>query len=404
MKRKHAVGYYFILIAALLFLFFTNDFGLIDIQKTALVIAVGIDKDDGEFLLTSQIAVPQGAKQGEEVKAVEVETRGNTVADALDQINAKTGWYPKLVFCSLIVLGEDAAQDNAFDALDFFLRDDYASDDCHLAVCQGKASDVIKVKTPIENISALAAQKVLSDHSARVGTVAPATLKSFAQSSFSEGKSGLIPVLEKQPLKETDGAGENGSSGSAGASQEKSSGNKSGETQGKSEEENLYYASETALFYDGTMKGKLTKEQTFALCAVQKKLRLAAYSVQSAGANYTLMIKHNEPKVKFSVKNAQAKLEIDLTMTAGVEDAAVPQTPIELGTPSDVPKRLFDDAEKQLAAEILSVFDTAKACGCDVFDLTGKLKKYERNYFAAFKNDVLARTQISVKVRFKNMR
>ena len=40
-------------------LFFSNDFGLIDIEKTAIVTAVAIDlAEDGEYQVTCQIAVP----------------------------------------------------------------------------------------------------------------------------------------------------------------------------------------------------------------------------------------------------------------------------------------------------------------------------------------------------------
>ena len=41
-------------------LFFSNDFGLIDIEKTAIITAIAIDKaEDGDYLVTCQIAVPE---------------------------------------------------------------------------------------------------------------------------------------------------------------------------------------------------------------------------------------------------------------------------------------------------------------------------------------------------------
>ena len=61
----------------------------------------------------------------------------------VEEINAKTGWYPKLVFCNLILLGEDTAKQNVFDALDYFLLDEYLSDNCLVAACNGKAKDIL---------------------------------------------------------------------------------------------------------------------------------------------------------------------------------------------------------------------------------------------------------------------
>ena len=121
MHSRNSVRYYLILAAIVTFLFFSNDFGLIDIQKTAIVMAVGIDREGPTFILTTQIAVPQSSDQGEQAQAVQIESRGETIADAFNQINAKTGWYPKLVFCNLVVLGEQMIKSNVFDALDFFL-------------------------------------------------------------------------------------------------------------------------------------------------------------------------------------------------------------------------------------------------------------------------------------------
>ena len=209
MHSRNSVRYYLILAAIVTFLFFSNDFGLIDIQKTAIVMAVGIDREGPTFILTTQIAVPQSSDQGEQAQAVQIESRGETIADAFNQINAKTGWYPKLVFCNLVVLGEQMIKSNVFDALDFFLRDEYMSDNCLVAACEGTAKEILNTKTPIDPMSGVAAQKVLSDHAARVGTVASNTLREFAMGYFSYSKSGYLPVLK--PEKQQESSGENGS-------------------------------------------------------------------------------------------------------------------------------------------------------------------------------------------------
>ena len=50
MRNTHArntVRYYILIIVALSFLSFSNDFGLLDVQKTAIIMAVGIDKEIG---------------------------------------------------------------------------------------------------------------------------------------------------------------------------------------------------------------------------------------------------------------------------------------------------------------------------------------------------------------------
>ena len=118
------------------FTFFSNDFGLVDIQKTAIVLAVGIDRTEEEFTLTAQIAVPKGSDRTTGgTSSVEIEGRGATVPDCIADIYAKTGWVPKLVFCNLVLLGESAVQADVFSCLDFFLRNEYIPNSCQLAAC-----------------------------------------------------------------------------------------------------------------------------------------------------------------------------------------------------------------------------------------------------------------------------
>ncbi|MDE6849938.1 MAG: hypothetical protein K2J54_01295 [Clostridia bacterium] len=88
---------YLLVFAVLAFLFFTNDFGLLDLRKTSVVIGVGLDIEEDEVVLTAQLAVPQPAENGENTKFNVVTGEGATVAAALNEVNVKTGFYPKLV-------------------------------------------------------------------------------------------------------------------------------------------------------------------------------------------------------------------------------------------------------------------------------------------------------------------
>ncbi|MDE6667853.1 MAG: hypothetical protein K2K38_05850, partial [Clostridia bacterium] len=96
MKKKlnfsrASVLIYLVLFLALLGLFFTNDFGLVDIHKSAIITAVGIDLEEEEVQVTAEIAVPQPSQSGENIKYTQVQGSGLTIADALNEINAKTG-------------------------------------------------------------------------------------------------------------------------------------------------------------------------------------------------------------------------------------------------------------------------------------------------------------------------
>ena len=380
MHARNTVRYYVLLVVFLLFLFFTNDFGLLNIQKTAIVTAVAIDKEETDFVLTAQIAVPTassggggGAKQsgsGGSENFATVEGRGATVAAALDEVNAKTGWYPKLVFCNLIICGEELAKGNVFDALDFFLRDEYAKDSCLVTACDGKAGELLGAKTPLGNSAGLAIEKVLSDHAKRLGTAFPATLREFASGYFGGAKSGYLPLLKKQ-------TSENGE---------------------------LFEAGSTALFVDGKRVGELTKEETFTLSAVKNDLRLADYVVPFKDEVCVLSIKQNKAQMKLSVEDGEPRMRLTLRLYAGMQDASRSYPVTEIADAGDIPDGLFAVAEERMKGEVTALFEKCRALNFDVFDALEKLQKYESKHFDTQKDSLTERLQLSVEVRFGDFR
>ncbi|MBO5412310.1 MAG: hypothetical protein J6A38_04455 [Clostridia bacterium] len=411
LHSRNTVRYYLLLVFALIALFFSNDFGLLDVQKTAIVMAAGVDRDEDSFIVTSQISIPQSSTQGKQTQAVQIVSRGKTVADAFDEINAKTGWYPKLVFCDLILLGKSVAEKNVFDALDFFLRDEYLTDNCLLATCDGTAKDILNASALVDPSSSVAIQKVLSSHAERVGTALPTSLREFSIGYFSDSKSGYLPVLKTEPQQEQIGNEQNGGSGSGnnqGASQEQPQSGNSSQNSGKSAPETnkpVFSASETALFVNGKRVDTLTKEETFALCAVTGKLRLASYAVERNGKTSTLTIKRNSPSVKLRVgKDGIASLDIDLTMTSGVLDYSTAQSLDSLSDAGNISKEFFSSAEKKLSGEIHHVFEKTRACGCDVFRIRERLVKYKNRRLRSYQDTILARTIANVNVRFESVR
>lgn len=192
----------------LLLLFFSNDFGLIDIQETAIVVAIGIDSaENGQgYDVTAQIAVP--ASTGSDSAGNVTVKNAKTVGEAITMLNHETGWYPTLVHCKLILLGEKTADSDVFDALDYFLRNDAVEDSCLVAVCEGTAREIFQAQSPVKDISASAISKVLSSEAQKTGIVSVTILKDFAKKYYSVSQSGFLPVLSVKSEADSQG-GEN---------------------------------------------------------------------------------------------------------------------------------------------------------------------------------------------------
>ncbi len=401
MKNAHAkntVRYYLLLVVFLSFLFFSNDFGLLDIQKTAIVLAVGIDREDDTFIISSEIAIPQASRQGKSTETVQLTSRGKTVADAFQKINEKTGWYPKLVFCRLILLGRESTRYDVFDALDYFLRNEYLSDNCMVATCDGTAAELLDTTALVETSPSVAMGKVLSEHAKRVGTVLPNTLREFSIGYFSDSRCGFLPVLTTRPQRELLKAVSETSETENSSSEKVSS-------EDTPENAPVFSASETALFVDGKRVETFTKEETFAFSAVTNSLKLAPYSVERETNVCTLNIRHTAQKIRFSVEAGQRGcLTIRVTMTAGLSDTSKSQDIENLGDAGDIPSGIFDLAEKKLQAEIVNVYEKCRNCECDLFGLRERLEKYEKKHFRALSDSVLQNSLIRVTVCFRGVR
>ena len=419
--NKNAVRYFVLATIFFAFLFFTTDFGLIDIQKTAIVLAVGIDRDEKDFIITSQIAIPQASDQGKTTSAVQIVSRGKTVAEAFEDINAKTGWYPKLVFCNLILLGKQTTNQNVFDALDYFLLDEYLSDNCLVAACDGEATDLLNATPLVDDASSAAIQKILSPHAERVGSVYTSTLHTFAIGYYADDACGMLPIVKLQNQQEPDGASspkknkQNGSEEGGDQPQNKqgsqqngqNQGENSGEKQNATQNKPVFSAGETALFKHGKRVGTLTSDETFAANAVLNKLRLAPYSVTTPTQETpcTLSIKQNAPKIKLKVaKNGVASLKIDLTITAGLLDYAKALPAQKNKDVGDVPTGTFLAAQKKLSGEILALFEKTRALDCDVFHLRDRYRKTGATSFAKHESTLLQNAVAEVNVHFQNVR
>lgn len=405
-RVKNTIRYYLLIVIALSFLFFSNDFGLLDVQKTAIVMAVGVDREDDTFILTTEIAIPQSSKQGKATETVQLVSRGKTIADAFKEINAKTGWYPKLVFCKLIILGNKATSFDVFDALDFFLRNEYLSDNCLVATCDNLAADLLNTSALVDSSASVAMEKVLSEHAKRVGTVLPNTLREFAIGYFSESRCGFLPILKTQPQQEKidDSSSEKASLDSETSSAEGGASSDSASS-GEKKDKPVFSASETALFLDGKRVETFTETETFAFSAVINKLKLAPYSIEQGDRACTLNIRHTSPKIKFSIgANERGCLKIDLNLTAGLLDYSKSQDIDHLSDAGDIPNGVFDLAEKKLKSEILRVYEKCRNSGCDLFGIRERLERYEKAHFKALSDSVLDNAVIEVNVRFSGVR
>lgn len=363
---------YLILLGLVLFSFFSNDFGLVDIQKTAVILAAGIDKaEDGEgYALTTQIAVPKGNDRTQGgTSSVEVTAEGNTVSDCISEIFAKTGWVPKVVFCNLIILSEEAAKEDTISELNYFLRNEYMNDSCFLAVCEGKAQELLSTKSATDDTSSFAIVKLFSDAAEKSGKVMPNTLKDFAVGYYSVSKSSYMPFLRPEEQK-TSSKQEEGSESEQGGQ--------------SSESEKIYRAEETAIFSEGKMVSVLPPEQTLAFSLLKGNVETGTFGTKEDNKPITLTVLKNKGDVKLNMKSAP---KANLTLNVMVRLCCRGTTaPIEDISSDEVDPKILESAKQTLDEYVRALWNTITDANCDLFNLKRELYRSSAKKYRVWKD------------------
>ena len=366
---------------ALLFAFFSNDFGLVDIQKTAVILAAGIDKSGEGYELTAQISVPKGGEKAGGTASVELSGKGETVADCLMMMYADSGWIPKFDFCSLVLLGEEAAREGAMPALNYFLHNEYMSDNCAVAVAEGGAGEMLKKTSAIDDTPSLAIHKLFSGAAEKTGAAVKNTLREFAVDTLGVSKSSFMPFIRSLPREsEEGGAGGAGSSegsgGKGGASGSEGSG-------GEGDAPVLFRAEETALFREGKMTGLLSAEETLAFNLVRGKVKAGILTVKGEdGEPVSLSIKRGGGSAKLGnedVPRAKLSVRLKVLVSDRTEEDFMAGTETNVATDEDERR-----AEELISSHIASLWGKCQISGCDLLLLARELyrkdpKAYEAN-------------------------
>ena len=92
----------------------------VQLNERAIVQAIGLDKEDGEYVLTLQIFDPESEKGDDTSGGKILHARGKTISQAMRNANLKQGQEIFLAHTKLLILGEDIAQEGIKTVMDYF--------------------------------------------------------------------------------------------------------------------------------------------------------------------------------------------------------------------------------------------------------------------------------------------
>lgn len=392
---------YILLAAILMIVFFSNDFGLVDIQKTAVILAAGVDRMENGYHLTAQIGKPKGSERSSCGSAsVDVEGDGETISDCIAEIYSKTGWVPKLIFCDLVLVGEDTAKEDVMGALGYFLRTEYMPDSCSVAVCKGTARDMLKSVSAIEDTTSAALGKLFSDAAKKSGKVMKQSLKEFAIDYYGASECSYLPYITSEPQ---DCGGESG----GGEGPTSSNGGKAGSTGsagGSSEskpDKKIFKAEQTALFSKGKMTALLDSDQTFTFSLLKGNVEAGSFAVEDHGEPVTVSVLKNRGGADLKVEN-KPQVTLSIYVKVYLFDRGVP-SPVEDLAKKELSKDAIEKSKQLLETQIGKLWNTCVEANCDLFHLTRSLYRSSPKKYAEWKELLLSTADLKIKATVESM-
>ncbi len=362
-------------------LFLTNDLGVIKIEKTAIITAIGIDETDGKLRVSAQIALPKATESAADEDSL-ISGEGQTIGLAIDDIAVKTGWYPKLAFCNLIILNKSIADDYLTEIVNYVLYSKKIYDSILIAYSDGEAKEVLKATGSLDNVSSFSIQKILLKNADDANAVYYSRVKDIAISLTSESKQSLIPLIKLSEQEPRPPA--------TGGSEEKPS--------------YVFDASTTMLLDKGKIVGKLNTEQTLFYNLIVKGVKEIYFEVPYED-DKTALLKIVDSKSKTKIKPSGDKIDLDISLSLNVYLIDVKANEIfQTENSNIVPKYIINKAEEKIKEEISALVKISTETGCDFFEVKETLFRHKPSYYKKNKEKLsLKQVEPKIKVDVKSL-
>ncbi|MFC0211520.1 Ger(x)C family spore germination protein [Paenibacillus chartarius] len=172
-----------------------------ELNDLAVVMGVGIDKDPrGGIYVTAQVIKPPakqgGTAGGSALPTWSLSERGNTVMDAIHNLNEIS---PRRLYWShmqIIIFNEEIAKEGIAPYMSWFSRDPESRTGTYMAVTRGKAADLLNTKIELGNVPAKTMADLIQTASLRQLPTRKMTLRDFTSYLATPGLSPTMDVID----------------------------------------------------------------------------------------------------------------------------------------------------------------------------------------------------------------
>lgn len=356
-----------IIVIVFLALFLLSESFIVEsISDRAILIGLGIDYEDNQYLVTGEMLTGGNTESGQAGFSKLVEGRGTTVSQAIQNLYQLTGRQPSLGLCSVIVIGKSLyTQKPLNELLSYFTFSDAFRDGSMLVCAEDSAQKIMSTASPLNQSPSFALSEIIQKSGKSV-TVPKMSLQKFVNSQLTLSQSGFLNVVAY-----VDSA----------ISNDLDDQSQDNITQGN------FLVKTSALFKEFKFVDVLDEKENQGYCLFKEKDVYQGFLVEEGNTQIPLIYpklsglsvvnKKIDAEIKLEEGIPKLDIKIELKLKRSYTDN---NEKISILMPKDnnrITPDMFKSVEKQSVEMILSAVEKSRKSSCDYCGLSNDLyKKY----------------------------
>lgn len=345
-----------------------------ELNTMALVGAIGIDYDEETkmFITSAQIFNAKKTSNSESSTSslkspiTYYESKGFTIHESLRKLTQQAPKKLYIGHTDIVVFGEKLLKEHFLKSIDFLFRDPESRKDYSVVVARNaKASDILKILTPLETVPSVSLAQTLIAGSENYGSISRLTFDQVVSMAYRDGIEMVIPSVEII-----------------------------GEVNEGKKEENIIDSTQktimkfsgNAVFKDNKLIGYLTPKESIGYNFIMSEIKQTVLSFPCDDKGNYASIEIVFTKTKTAVKLDKNKVKVNIEVK-GKSKLSEINCRENLVNPDNVVK-MEEKANKEIESMIQSTLDVAlKKYNSDIFGFGKQLYQNENKFWEKNKKD-----------------
>ena len=340
----------------------------VELNKLAIVSALGIDYKNNEYQVTVQVMDVTKSDSGSvKQSSLIYEASGKTIGKAIRNLSEK---YPKTVYLGhleIIILGKEVAEEKIEDIFDFILRSPEVRSTGNVLVNKEQtAKETLNPENEKQNSFATEQIKSsLENATKRTGTVKLITFEDFAHDYLQRGIDPVLPLIRVN----------------------KKTNNKTSDT----------IIANLAVLKDNKIKKELTEKQSIAYNTINKNYYDVVITPKYKNKAIGIILFNPKAKIDTKINNGSVNTSINIIVEIKLNELNSDIDPDN----EKINKELEQLVEKELQKYIESLINYCKETNSDVLGIGSNIYKNHYKEYNKYKNMDFYNSGIKIKVKTK---